>query len=120
MVVGLFEKQIRQLGRDLPDREFRKEAPNVFCYASKGSADLWCLTKTNNVRELAELYTVSAVYANLSYEENYPTTNLEAAACKTPVVTYNSGGSPESCLPENVVEPGDLDGLIRVIKRICE
>ena len=120
MVVGLFEKQIHQIGKDLPDREFQKKAPNVFCYCSKDSADLWCLTKTNNVRELAELYTVSAVYANLSYEENYPTTNLEAAACGTPVVTYNSGGSPESCLPENVAEPGDLDAMIRIIRRICE
>ena len=120
MVVGLFEKQILRIRKDLPGRERIREAPNVFRYRSEDHADLLCLTKTNNVRELAELYTLASVYANLSYEENYPTTNLEAAACGTPVVTYRSGGSPESCLPENVVDPGDLDTLIAVIKRICE
>ena len=52
--------------------------------------------------------------------ENYPTTNLEATACGTPVVTYRTGGSPESCRPENVVEQGNLEELIAVIKRICE
>ena len=120
MVVGLFEKQILRIQKDLPDRERIREAPNVFRYRSEDHADLLCLTKTNNVRELAELYTLASVYANLSYEENYPTTNLEAAACGTLVVTYRSGGSPESCLPENVVDSGDLDALIAVIKRICE
>ena len=120
IVVGLFEKQIRQIRKDLPEHEFVQESSNVFRYRSDHSADLLCLTKTNNVQELAELYSISSVYANLSYEENYPTTNLEATACGTPVVTYRTGGSPESCRPENVVEQGNLEELIAVIKRICE
>ena len=120
IVVGLYEKQIRQIRKDLPEHEFVQESSNVFRYRSDHSADLLCLTKTNNVQELAELYSISSVYANLSYEENYPTTNLEATACGTPVVTYRTGGSPESCRPENVVEQGNLEELIAVIKRICE
>ena len=120
MVVGLYEKQIRQIQKDLPDRKLEALARNVFCYRAENEADLFCLTKTDSVQELAELYTTASVYANLSYEENYPTTNLEAAACGTAVVTYNSGGSPESCLPENVVPVGDLNALMGVIRRICE
>jgi glycosyltransferase involved in cell wall biosynthesis len=97
------------------------EAGNTIVSASTVQEDVKKgLTKTNNVQELAELYSISSVYANLSYEENYPTTNLEATACGTPVVTYRTGGSPESCRPENVVEQGNLEELIAVIKRICE
>lgn len=57
------------------------------------------ITRTNNVRELAEIYTAADVFVNPTYEDNYPTTNLEAQACGTPVITYNTGGSPETLLP---------------------
>ena len=110
LVVGLFEKQIRDIRKDLPESRYSKESESVTRYVSDGHADLLCMTKTDNVRQLAELYTLAFVYANLSYEENYPTTNLEAAACGTTVLTYRTGGSPESCKPENVIEVGDLKG----------
>lgn len=54
------------------------------------------LERTNNAKELAQIYTAADVFFNPTYEDNYPTTNLEAIACGTPVVTYNTGGSPES------------------------
>ena len=47
------------------------------------------------MQELAELYTAATVFVNPTYEDNYPTTNLEAIACGTPVVTYRTGGSTE-------------------------
>ena len=96
LVVGLFEKQIRDIRKDLPESRYIKESETVTRYASDGHADLLCMTKTDNVQQLAGLYTLAFVYANLSYEENYPTTNLEAAACGTTVLTYRTGGSPES------------------------
>lgn len=53
------------------------------------------IERTNNVTELAEIYTAADVFVNPTYEDNYPTVNLEAQACGTPVVTYNTGGCPE-------------------------
>lgn len=71
--------------------------------------------RTNDATELAEIYSAADVFVNPTYEDNYPTTNLEAAACGTPVITYDTGGSPESAQSENVVPCGDLDALYRRI-----
>lgn len=75
------------------------------------------IKRTNNVRELAEIYTASDVFFNPTYEDNYPTTNLEAIACGTPVVTYRTGGSPESVQEGSggVVEKGNLQEALRCI-----
>lgn len=52
--------------------------------------------RTENVQELVEIYSASTVYFNPTYEDNFPTTNLEALACGTPIITYDTGGSPEA------------------------
>lgn len=70
------------------------------------------ITKTNNVYELAGIYTAADVFFNPTYEDNYPTVNLEAQACGTPVVTYNTCGSVESVSKENVVNQGDIQTAI--------
>lgn len=54
------------------------------------------LTRTDSVRELAEIYTAADVFVNPTLEDNYPTTNLEALACGTPVITFDTGGCRES------------------------
>lgn len=54
------------------------------------------IERTNSVQDLVKLYSAADVFVNPTKEDNYPTTNLEAIACGTPVVTYNTGGSPES------------------------
>ena len=54
------------------------------------------IERTDSVAELVELYSAAYVFVNATYEDNYPTTNLEAIACGTPVITYDTGGSPES------------------------
>lgn len=51
---------------------------------------------TQNQEELAEIYSASDIFVNPTWEDNFPTVNLEALACGTPVVTYKTGGSPES------------------------
>lgn len=67
------------------------------------------IKRTNNPQELAGLYTTADVFFNPTYEDNYPTTNLESLACGTPVVTYNTGGSPESIGGNGaVVDKGDI------------
>ena len=62
------------------------------------------------------------MFVNPTYEDNFPTTNLEALACGTPVVTYRTGGSPEA-IDENtgiVVEKGDVEGLNSGITQILQ
>lgn len=77
--------------------------------------------RMQNQTELAEIYTVADVFANPTREENYPTVNMEAIACGTPVITFQTGGSPE-ILDENsgsVVPCDDIDAMEREIIRIC-
>lgn len=52
--------------------------------------------RTENIQELVAWYSAADVLVNPTYEDNYPTTNLEAIACGTPVITYDTGGSGES------------------------
>ncbi len=80
------------------------------------------ISRTNNVRELAELYSAADVYVNPTYADTFPTTNLEALACGTPVVTYRTGGSPEAISPETgvVVEQADVQGMAEAIRSICD
>lgn len=78
------------------------------------------LPRTGSARELAEIYTAADVFVNPTHEDNYPTTNLEAQACGTPVITYDTGGSPESVPPENVVPCGDVQALAERIRELLE
>lgn len=54
------------------------------------------ITRTNNLKELVEIYSASDLFVNPTLEDNFPTTNLEALACGIPVITFDTGGSPES------------------------
>lgn len=78
------------------------------------------IKKTNNINELVEIYSAANVFVNLTYEDNYPTTNLEAQACGTPCITYRTGGSPESVPSENVIEQGDLLGVKNMIETLVK
>lgn len=78
------------------------------------------ITRTDSPAELAQIYTASDVFVNLTYEDTYPTVNLEAQACGTPAITYRTGGSVESVPSAQIVDAGDMEGLIRLILRICE
>lgn len=72
------------------------------------------IRRTDNVGELAALYSAATAFVNPTWQDNYPTVNLEAQACGTPVATYLTGGSPESLTPATgrVVAQGDVAGLL--------
>lgn len=78
------------------------------------------ILRTKNQTELAGLYSTADVFVNPTHQDNYPTVNLEARACGTPVVTYNVGGSPESTVPENIVNEYDITAFASRIVQICE
>lgn len=72
---------------------------------------------TRDAGELAALYSAADVFVNPTLEDNYPTTNLEAAACGTVPVTFDTGGSGESALRGGgrVVAENTAAGLRRTI-----
>lgn len=78
--------------------------------------------RTNSQKDLVEIYSAADVFANPTREDNFPTVNIEALACGTPVVTFQTGGSPEiideTC---GLVIPRDNVGqMISACKWICE
>lgn len=78
------------------------------------------ITKTNNIEELAEIYSAADVFVNTTLEEVFGLVNIEALACGTPVITFNSGGSPEAI--DNkcgfVVEKGDIEQILVTIENL--
>ena len=75
------------------------------------------LPRVDGQEALAEIYTAADVLINPTHQDNYPTVNLEARACGTPVVTYDVGGSPESAGYEYIVQEGNLDQLRETVIR---
>ena len=80
------------------------------------------IQRTQSVNELAKLYSDSDVLINPTYADTFPTVNLEAMACGTPVITYRTGGSPEAVDEKTgiVVEQGDIDSLADAIRKMKE
>ncbi len=78
------------------------------------------IQRTNSQQELAEIYTAADVFINLTYEDNYPTVNLEAQACGTRVITYNTGGCKETLWLDNsiAIECGNIEKVKAELERI--
>ena len=96
-IVGLTKSQIKMLPKNI-----------------KG------LERTGSIQELVDLYSNADVFVNPTYSDTFPTVNLEALACGTPVITYRTGGSPEAIDEETgiVVEQGDFIGLTDAVTRL--
>lgn len=80
------------------------------------------IRRTQSQEELAQIYTAADVFVNPTREENYPTVNMEAIACGTPVITFDTGGSPE-CIDADtgaVVPCNDTDALMTQIAAVRE
>ncbi len=80
-------------------------------------SNIFGFERTQNAQDLAKLYSSADVFLNLTYEDNYPTVNLESIASGTPVITYKTGGSPESVTNKigRIVEQGNFEELIEAI-----
>ncbi|SDA73487.1 Glycosyl transferases group 1 [Butyrivibrio sp. INlla18] len=71
--------------------------------------NIFGLERTSSVEELKKIYSAADVFANPTYEDTFPTVNMEAEACGTPVITYDTGGCKETIksqdskvIPQNV------------------
>lgn len=78
------------------------------------------ISRTSSQLELAEYYSHADVFVNPTYKDTFPTVNLEALACGTPVITYKTGGSPESVTTETgiVVDKGDFKQLCEAVETV--
>ena len=78
------------------------------------------IKRTNDSKELAEIYSMADWFFNPTHEDNYPTVNLEAKACGCRIVTYNTGGCSETVQGYDrawVLRGADMmpEGLVDVI-----
>ena len=73
-----------------------------------------------NREQLAKYYSAANVFVNLTHADTLPTVNMESICCGTPVITYNSCGSPELVDEATgmVVEENDKDGIMKALKYI--
>lgn len=79
------------------------------------------ILRTDSQDELAQWYSLADYFLNLTLEDTYPTVNLEAMACGTPVITYRTGGSTEIVEGYGtVVDQYDLKGLMVAIEKDTE
>lgn len=102
VLVGLSERQIKSMPAS----------------GSKGCRVV-TLPRMSNATELAEVYTAADVFFNPTREDNYPTVNLEAQACGTLVVTYDTGGCGETISsPGSVVVGGYLSARESIVARL--
>lgn len=75
------------------------------------------IKRTNNIEELVEFYSSSHLFINPTYEDTFPTVNIESLSCGTPVITYNTGGSPEIVDDKTgkVIDKGDYKLMAETI-----
>lgn len=85
-------------------------------------AEVMGIKRTENRQELVEIYTAADIFVNTSIEDNFPTVILEALACGTPVVTYDTGGSGEALEKEfgRKVKQGDIAALKQAIEDLLK
>lgn len=78
--------------------------------------------RTQDVNELVQIYSAADLFVNPTREDNFPTVNIEALACGTPVLTFDTGGSAEiiddTC--GFAVAKDDTGAMLSQIKRIAD
>lgn len=77
--------------------------------------------RTQDQQELAAIYSAADVLVNPTREEVLGMVNIEALACGTPVVTFDTGGSPE-CIDNScgiVVPKNDVSAMKKAIEVVC-
>ena len=78
------------------------------------------IEKIQNPYYLADIYSSANVFVNPTLEDNFPNTNIEALACGTPVITFETGGSPEAIYQGGgiVVKNKSVEDLYEAIEYI--
>lgn len=92
----------------------------IQCVQKYKSSKIKFIERTDNQEQLAEIYSSADVFVNPTLEDNFPSINLEALACGTPIVTFNSGGAGEAVVDECgfVINKGDVKKMMEAIRHI--
>lgn len=91
VLVGLSEKQVKKIPESIVG-----------------------LTRTESREVLASIYSTADVFFNPTVEDNYPTVNLEAESCGTPVVTFDTGGCAETLRRGDSHVVSTLDNAVNI------
>lgn len=78
--------------------------------------------RTENLDELALIYSAADVVTSLSYQETFGLTIVEGFACGTPAVVYDNTALPELVDSDTglVVETGNMERLAEAIRQVCK
>ena len=108
-LAGILDDEYQIVAVGLNDKQIKELDPRIIG-----------IKRTENIEQLASLYSMAYALINPTLEDNFPTTNLEAMACGTPVITYNTGGSIEVINEKTglVTETNDRQGLLKAIKEL--
>lgn len=128
IILGVAARWPMRKGLDVFIR-LAKELPDKFKIVMVGTNDetdkllpenILSIHKTFNQQQLVEIYTAADLFITPTREDNFPTVNIEALACGTPVLTYRTGGSPEIINEKcgSVVEKNDYEAFKNEIIRI--
>lgn len=113
-------KDVAALARRLPQYAFIVIGLNKS--EERAPDNVITIERTNNARTLAAYYSAADVFVNPTYDDNYPTTHMEAQACGTAVVSYDTGGCKENILAPYgaCVKKGDIEELTAAVQRTAE
>ena len=90
--------------------------------AAKLPNSITAINRTNNQGDLAKIYSACDLFVNPTREDTFPTVNIEALACGTPVLTFLTGGSPEILNDKcgKAVPVDDINQMVQQIMFIFE
>lgn len=130
MLLGVAFGWDERKGLDIFLEMAKRLDPSEYCIVLVGTNEITdellpenviSIHRTQNQNELAEIYSAADLFVNPTREDNYPTVNMEALACGTPVLTFSTGGSSEiiddSC--GMIVPYNNVNAMLQEIVRIC-
>jgi putative colanic acid biosynthesis glycosyltransferase len=80
------------------------------------------IERTENAQELADFYNLADVFVNPSIAETFGMVTVEAMACGTPSIVYNTAACPELVSKETgyIIPQNDILDLYKTINVIIE
>lgn len=84
--------------------------------------NILAIEKTENQKQLAEIYTAADVFVNFTYSDISSMVNMEALACGTPVICYRTGGAVEMLSDDVgvVINQNNVERAWEIIQKLAK